>query len=219
MKFSGLIIRMIMAVVFFGVMVSASSPQNKKSEFVSKVDRLISSGDITAVKVLIEREIAQTESNEGHIKAAIEEVIMADKQDLAQCLLTACIQKYPENKDYVLLRSSVYLLKQQLKQSNLDLSTYLNSNPNDILALSFRAENYVNLREYENAKLDYTRLIKLEPDNAVWFCRRGEMYSHLKMFDEALQDFDKALSLDRQNQRAFEGMEYARYKVFSEKDQ
>ncbi|WP_053971143.1 hypothetical protein [Mangrovimonas sp. ST2L15] len=70
---------------------------------------------------------------------------------------------------------------------------YINSNPNDEEAYTFRAMVYIELHEIKKAIKDYDIVLSLNPKYGYYYYQRGYWKFYLKDVIGAMEDFSKAI--------------------------
>lgn len=77
-----------------------------------------------------------------------------------------------------------------------DSTRKLQSDPNNIKALSLRAGAYSRKGENEKAILDYTAVLQIVPSDTNALYNRGVLYDKQGMLDKAIEDYTRVLELD-----------------------
>ena len=95
-------------------------------------------------------------------------------------------------------------LKQEDYQGAIaEFSQALVSNPNNLDALSGRAEAYYWLEKFPAAIQDFDAVLERNPNNATFFFRRGYAYNQLKEHQKAISDYTEAIRLDPEYASAY----------------
>lgn len=84
------------------------------------------------------------------------------------------------------------------KSSLNDYKTVINSRPDDVQALTNRAETYLQLDKKKEAIEDYGRAISVIPLES-FYEKRGLVYTAMNEFDSAIQDFTAAINYHPDN--------------------
>ncbi|NJL51833.1 MAG: serine protease [Hydrococcus sp. SU_1_0] len=77
-----------------------------------------------------------------------------------------------------------------------EFSQALASNPNDIDALSGRAEAYYWVQDFTSAIQDFDTVLERNPNNPTFFFYRGVAHGELKEYEKAIADYDQAIQLN-----------------------
>ena len=98
--------------------------------------------------------------------------------------------------------------KRKLKQQDYlgaitEFDQALASNPNDLNALSGRAEAYYWQDNFEAAIQDFNTVIQLNPDNATFLFYRGTAHGQLEEYQKAIADYNQAILLNPDDANAY----------------
>lgn len=89
------------------------------------------------------------------------------------------------------------------EQKILKLNKFIESNPDEWIAISSRAFEFLKLKKYKEALLDFDKLIQIYPDISGFFAFRGQCHYRLENYDKAIFDFEKAIELDPQEYESY----------------
>ncbi len=97
---------------------------------------------------------------------------------------------------------------QNYTQARVFFDRILNTSPNSVEALYWRASTFVRLDKFQLALNDLNKAIELYDEYADAYSLRGTIYFHMQQQNEALKDMDIALKLDNENSYRYTSRAY-----------
>ncbi len=94
-------------------------------------------------------------------------------------------------------------------QSELDAANaLLAKNPQNVSALTRRANFYVSQKDFTRAMVDYDEVIRLNPNLVEAYIGRGYIYLQNNSYGQAIKEFNRAIEIDPKNEYALESRAY-----------
>lgn len=126
--------------------------------------------------------------------------ILVDDYDALQDLNKA-VELEPQNADNYIARSLRKKAMEDLEGSIIDLTKYIELNPQDNLltvseAYSLRAGMKLFQNNLEDALLDHNKAVEADPSNEKALVERGIVKDLLQDFEGAILDFNKAIEIN-----------------------
>ena len=94
-----------------------------------------------------------------------------------------------------------------------DLDQVLKIKPDDLSALSLRADLFLEINELQKAINDFNSVIKFEPNNYEAIYLRGLAFENLEKYQKAIYDFETILKIDPKNIKYLSGKLRSLYEI------
>ncbi|MEK7725041.1 MAG: tetratricopeptide repeat protein [Acidobacteriota bacterium] len=133
----------------------------------------------------------------GEMTAAAQEAMKKGDYKLAADYYTQLIKKNPNETEYLVKRSAIYLdYLKDYKAAVKDCEQGMKLNPQEPVFYYNRGTAYTRLEDWKKAKKDFDRHISMNPNYAESYLNRGIANIYLKDLDGALADFNKGIQLN-----------------------
>ncbi|MBS1793735.1 MAG: tetratricopeptide repeat protein [Acidobacteria bacterium] len=142
----------------------------------------------------------------GEMEAAAEDAMKSGKYQLAADYYARLIEERPENADYHLKRSAVFLnYLNQPKEAIKVLDNALKTIADQPSLYYNRGTAYIKTEDWKKARKDFDAAIGLLPTYTEAYLNRGVALIYLKEYDAALADFNRGIELNPRMPNLYRG--------------
>ena len=139
---------------------------------------------------------------------------LATKPDEAMNNCNEALKINPNSKQALVVRSQVFLQKQDYRSAIDDISRTIVLNPNDEEMFFIRGTYYQKFSQHQNAINDFNKVITLNPKNAEAFYKRATSYEEISNFVAAINDYEALVQISEFDAKAKQMLKQAKDRLF-----
>jgi tetratricopeptide (TPR) repeat protein len=120
----------------------------------------------------------------------------------------------PNSRQALIVRSQVFLKKQDYRSAIDDISRAIVLNPNDEEMFFIRGTYYQQFSQHQNAINDFNKVITVNPKNADAFYQRAKSYEEISNFVAAIKDYEALVQISEFDAKAKLLLKQAKDRLF-----
>lgn len=160
-------------------------------------------GDIGKSTLDFKKSLEFDPNNINTCSLVIENLIRQDSIDEALTESNKLLEEYPKNLNGYILRSQIYLSKQDTTLALADLDTAIVHNKLADLPYAIRGMVKYGQKDYAHALEDLNSAIRLNLFRADYFGNRAIIKMNLNDIRGAMQDMDQSIEMDNKNSNSY----------------
>jgi len=145
---------------------------------------------------------------------ALASLQIATKPEDAMNNCNEALKINPNSRQGLVVRSQVFLQKQDYRSAIDDISRAIVLNPNDEEMFFIRGTYYQKFSQHQNAINDFNKVITLNPKNAEAFYKRAKSNEEISNFVAAIKDYEALVQISEFDAKAKQLLKESQARLF-----